>query len=352
MESSKGSVLFVINSFARGGAERVFLTDIQILEKAGYTVSVATLYNKGILAENLTLTQGSVHELQAKTFWSALVRVRALLVTRNYHTVISTLNEANTVARIACLLLPVRLITREANMAEAKGIKHMLADILFGFRSNSIIAVSRAVQKSIVAYAPWLTQKTHVIYNGVELSERSKQHGSAHRLLTVGSLTEKKDHQILITALLLLPDTVTLTIVGEGSQRNELERLVDVLDLRGRVFLVGGLSHEEVMNTYQEHNLFVLPSRYEGCPNVISEAQSMGLPCIAFSIPGIDEFISSESGIVVAERSERALADAIMELVSDSEKRERMGKSGFDEVSRTRSLSVHEKQVLDLLSNT
>lgn len=353
MESKMHSVLFVINSFARGGAERAFLTDIQILENEGYNVSVATLYTKGVLAENLALTRGIVYELNALSVWSAFWRLRALLKGGNYQIVISTLNDANTMARIASLFLPVRLITREANMACAKGWKHTVADILFGFRSNDILAVSHAVKESIVSRAPWLAHNMRVIYNGVAMPDAfTRNRGDGKRLLSVGSLTKKKDHKILIQALSILPSSITLTIVGEGDERKELENLIENNSLHTRVTILGALSHEKVMEVYREHDIFVLPSQYEGCPNVISEAQSMGLPCISFLIPGITEFISSESGIVVSERSPHALAEAIMALVSDASRRERMGQTGFKEVGQTRSLFVHAHQILSLLSKT
>lgn len=351
MVSSRKSVLFVINSFARGGAERAFLTDIQILQDEGFDVSVVTLYKKGVLAKELTLKRGEFYELNATSLSSAVRKVRDVFMNGKFEIVVSTLNEANAVSRVASLFLPVVLFTREANMATAKGIRYRLADILFGFRSNYIIAVSHAVGASVTTYAPWLSRKVRVLYNGVEVPDvLARESGAGTKLLTVGSLTPKKDQRILIDAVSLLPEAVTLTLVGEGREREALETRVREKSLEGRVLFTGALSHEETMTMYEQHDIFVLPSLYEGCPNVISEAQSKGMPSVSFLIPGIKEFVSEESGMVVAKRSDTLLAQAISKLVYDAVLRKRLGQSGFNEVKRTRSLNAHKSQLLALLS--
>lgn len=346
-------VAFLINALSIGGAERVFVDDINALWKEGWDVRIVLLFKEGSLRKELTLPPDRVHVLGATSPFDVQAIRTLMMLIREHDTQVlyTTLNEANLVGRLTKLMRPgLRLVTREANHAMAKGLLHKLADILLGSASDRIQCVSHAVVESVAAYAPWLRSRMVVIYNGVNLPVVTSTNRSGNRLLTVGSLTEKKDQRILLDALNLLPNEITLTIVGDGPLRASLEIHARSLGLQDRIRFEGAVPREYLGQFYISHDIFVLPSKYEGCPNVVSEAQAYALPVIAFAIPGINEFITDETGRIVRKRSAGELAAAVRSLVASKKAMLTAGMNGREMVQRDRSASTHISELIVLLS--
>lgn len=116
------------------------------------------------------------------------------------------------------------------------------------------------------------------------------------RIVTVGSLAQRyKGTDVLIRALAMsVRDGLdaTLTIVGDGQYRPELERLTGKLGLRSKVSFSGCLAGPDaVAAVLDESDLFVLASRTEGLPRALLEAMSRGLPCIASAVGGVPELL-------------------------------------------------------------
>jgi glycosyltransferase involved in cell wall biosynthesis len=82
-----------------------------------------------------------------------------------------------------------------------------------------------------------------------------------------------------------------LLIVGDGPERENLERLVAEYNLQMRVHFTGSLSHEAVIAALKTADLFVLNSIYEGLPHVLLEALAVGLPIVATRIGGTPEVV-------------------------------------------------------------
>ena len=90
------------------------------------------------------------------------------------------------------------------------------------------------------------------------LEEQDLSH-SRLKILCVGRLTYYKGHRLLLQAVASIPDAA-LYIVGEGSERSELNRLVREYGLQDRAFLLGGVSEERLVKLYKECDCFCLPS--------------------------------------------------------------------------------------------
>ena len=338
----KPNILFFINGLEVGGAERVFVADANALNSRGFEVHFAS-FAKGPLEGDLALPAGQIHT--ARCLWSLLT----LLWKHKIKILVTTLNEANALGRIAALFMPgLRLYTRESNMSNTKTFFFRAQDALLGWRSTRIIGVSHAVGNSLARHASHLRRKIIVLYNGVSVP-RELPIRTAHentRLLCVASLTYKKDQAILLRALALLGDYYSLTLVGAGAWRGALEALAKELNIESRVRFLGSVPYERVIEEYKTHDVFVLPSQFEGCPNVVSEAQSFALPVVAFDIPGMREFVSEKSGILVQERSPEALAKAIKRA---SHSATTMGGVGFEEVRKSRSQEAHLQKLIQIL---
>lgn len=134
-------------------------------------------------------------------------------------------------------------------------------------------------------------------------------------LLSVGNLLPVKGHTYLLDAVSLISkkcDDVILVIVGSGPLAGMLEKKIDTLHLRNRVFLVGSKSHGEIPLWMNACDLFVLPSLNEGFATVIPEAMACGKPVVATRVGGGPDAISNdELGILVDPKNSVKLADAI-----------------------------------------
>jgi glycosyltransferase involved in cell wall biosynthesis len=132
---------------------------------------------------------------------------------------------------------------------------------------------------------------------------------SARLIGTSGRLEVVKGHDLLITALARLPSDITLALAGEGSQRSSLERQAADLGLRDRIYF---LSHvDDIASFYRALDVFCLPSRNEGLPLSLLEAQACGVPAIATDVGAVRDVLAPAASLAVAADSTAELADGL-----------------------------------------
>ena len=161
------------------------------------------------------------------------------------------------------------------------------------------------------------------------------------RILAVGRTVEKKGLNVLLDALALLPPTLhwRLEHVGGGMLLDKLRRQADAAGISDRVIWHGAMSQDMVIERYRDADLFVLPSRVaddgdrDGLPNVLMEAQSQGLACIASNVSAVSELIEDgRTGLLVVPDDAAALAGMIGELAADPARRKGLGRAGAAKV--------------------
>jgi colanic acid/amylovoran biosynthesis glycosyltransferase len=160
-------------------------------------------------------------------------------------------------------------------------------------------------------------------------SVRQRDRAAPFRLLSVGRLVPQKGYPILLEVMSLLRErgrNVTLTLVGEGTERRRLEKLIAALQLGGCVRLAGACNHDRLSDHYASSDAFVLSSFLEGVPVVLMEAMAMELPCVATWIHGIPEIIEKDvEGLLVPPACAAAIVDAVERLIDDPEWARRLG---------------------------
>ena len=159
-------------------------------------------------------------------------------------------------------------------------------------------------------------------------------------ILHVARMVEKKGTAILIRAFAAVQarhPSATLTIIGDGPLRATLEALATKMNVAGSVAFLGALPNAAVLNHMRKAAMFVLPSvtaasgDTEGLPITILEACALGLPVVATRHGGIPEAVrDGETGLLVPERDEAALAAAIDHLLGDRAERSRLGAAARD----------------------
>jgi glycosyltransferase involved in cell wall biosynthesis len=163
------------------------------------------------------------------------------------------------------------------------------------------------------------------------------------RILSVGRAVAKKGFDDLLAALALLPPELSWRFVhiGGGALRDALRRQAVRLGLAARIEWRGALPQGEVLAAYRDADIFVLASRVaadgdrDGLPNVLMEAQSQGLVCLATATSGIGELIADGmTGLLVPPDAPEALAAALARLIREPALRETLGAAGEARVRR------------------
>ncbi len=151
----------------------------------------------------------------------------------------------------------------------------------------------------------------------------------AFEILCVGRLVPAKGQYVLVAAIRRLVKTtpnLRLRLVGDGPDREGLERAIAAANLGLHVVLEGSVNQDRIRDYYRRADIFVLASFAEGVPVVLMEAMAMEIPCISTFVAGIPELIRNEiDGILVPPSDDEALASAVKRLVDDSALRRRLG---------------------------
>jgi glycosyltransferase involved in cell wall biosynthesis len=184
-------------------------------------------------------------------------------------------------------------------------------------------------------------KKIYLNYHGVETNQfkpNGRKSGDKVSILSIGRLVDQKGFPYLIEAISLLRDSVniafSLTLVGDGPQREKLKQLVKNYGLAHMITFRGALTLGEIKKEYDRAHIFVLPSRItydgyrDGIPNVLLEAMSMELPVVSTKVSGIPEVICDGiDGILLTPDNRKALEVVLRKLCEDSELRQRLGKN-------------------------
>jgi glycosyltransferase involved in cell wall biosynthesis len=131
----------------------------------------------------------------------------------------------------------------------------------------------------------------------------------------VGRLAREKGIDVLVEAMGALDrgalQRADLAIVGAGPLEPALRRRATALGIGGRVLFAGHKGHDELPRWLSSFDVLCLPSRREGCPNVVLEALASGRPVVASSVGGVPELLRQDNGILVPPEQPIDLADAL-----------------------------------------
>ena len=184
--------------------------------------------------------------------------------------------------------------------------------------ADTVIAPSMYFKRLV---SKWVRnpEKVFCIYNGIDLSVIPESPGvyEPKTIISAGRLVPWKGFSVLIKVLKSLPEW-KLFIVGDGPMRKELENVSIKNGVSARVFFLGQVTREELIQKIQKSDVFILNTSFESFSFQIVEAMAAGTPVITTNIGNLPEIIhNGKSGILVTPNDEKAIISSIVRLSSD-----------------------------------
>lgn len=327
---SPGSILFVITSLFKDGAETQMARLAIAMARRGWFVSIVTLMDHNDFADELEAVGIKVESLKiprGKYDLSSLPRLVRILKRLRPDIVCTFMYHANVLGRVAAKIAGVPAVVSSIRNAVFGGrLAERLMSITDGMAdvttTNSQLAADSLLARGVVQ-----RNRLVVIPNAIEPAKppdpglsRAAAIGdgleSTWLWLSVGRLEHQKGHDIALQALANLWARGVdshLLIAGTGSLKEELTLLRDELGLQEHVTFLG--YRRDVGDLMHLADGFLLSSRWEGLPNVVMEACGAGLPVVATDVGGVREIIENRhSGLIVPADDPQALSDAMHEL--------------------------------------
>ena len=162
------------------------------------------------------------------------------------------------------------------------------------------------------------------------------------RLLTVGRLTYHKAYDIAIEAMSILKRSgrkIRWYVLGEGEQRRYLEMKIDALGLKEDFLLLGAVDNPYPY--YEQTDIYVHATRFEGKSIAIQEAQTLGCAVIASDCIGNRELITDGEDGILCQLTPEKLADSIVRIAEGVEERKRLG-----QMAKTKKMPQGQDQIL------
>jgi glycosyltransferase involved in cell wall biosynthesis len=222
-----------------------------------------------------------------------------------------------------------------------------------------LVTCTEANRAHLDALAP--PGRVELVYHGIDLQRFMPSVAPARArdgrnpadpvlILSVGRLVEKKGTEGLLEALARLPASLhwRLVHVGGGPLKGKVQRKARRLGIDASIEWRGALTQDKLLLEYRDADLFALASRVardgdrDGLPNVLLEAQSQGLACVATRVSAIPELVrDGQTGLLVEENHPAALARALEALITSPARRRALGQAGQQRVAELFSLDAN-----------
>jgi glycosyltransferase involved in cell wall biosynthesis len=203
--------------------------------------------------------------------------------------------------------------------------------------------------------------KIQLMYHGLDMDrfpepDKAAIESSSIKILSVGRAVEKKGFDDILTALAMLPTELdwSFTHIGGGPLLDQLKTQAEKLGISGNIDWMGPRPQTDVLAALKNSDIFVLASRIandgdrDGLPNVLMEAQSQKLVCLATDVSAIPELIENEkSGLLVAQNNPTELSHSMERLIRNPELRQQLSDAGYRKLTEKFDAKIWIEKLMD-----
>lgn len=342
-------ILCLIEALGSGGAERQMVGLASMLKKDGNDVTVMTYYPKDFY--RYVLDEAGVEYIYLAQAQDKKKRITELAkaIKGNKPEVVICYSPSS--AMIACLLKMVgykyKLIVSERNSIRENNRREKLKFFLYRW-ADYIVPNSNEQELFIASYYHHLIEKTEVITNFVDTDFFSPQgEYESHqpcKIICVGRDNPQKNQLRFLDAVKILADKkLQFKVDWYGSFESDYgvkcEKKIKDLSIEDRIELKG--ETKNVRDEYRQHDVFCLPSIYEGFPNVLCEAMSCGLPVVCSNVCDNPNIVGEGvNGLLFDPNNTVEMANSLesMILMGESEKKT------MSELNREKAIKMFSKE--------
>lgn len=332
-------VCHVALTLCTGGLERLLVDFGRFHDAERFEPEFLALGDVGQPAEEIAALGKRVHRIDASAIGKlTLIRTLSAFLRDGRFDVLHTHNAfPHLYGSIAARLAGVSTVihTRHGRRF-GETWKERLHFSIGGWFSDRVVGVSDDTSE-LCRHRGWFRKhKVSRVWNGVDLDRFGILRTNHDRptAITVARLSAEKDLETMLQAAKIVAErqpTFRLVIVGDGPERANLHATARRLGLDQVVSFLG--ERNDVAELLAQAAFFVCSSRTEGISLTLLEAMATELPVIATEVGGNPEVVVDQStGMLVPPRDPRALADAILTLISDPQSWDRFGKAGRQRV--------------------
>lgn len=359
MKNEKPHILFVSRGMGIGGAQKALVFVANTCAEAGYDVTIVSLsdtkpnlnIDSRIKVKFIGYNSDIVNRLPVyKKMYSKLnllLKLRKCVNNARPNLVVTFMADIVRIVTLSMKGMDVPIIGSERANPLGYSKKQLSK---YGKSYGRCTKLVFQTKKAASAFDKDILSKSVIIPNPSipRLNPIEAHKGQRKKIIAAaGRLHSQKRFDVLISAFNKVveqhPD-YQLHIYGEGEQRGVLQNKITELNIDDKVFLKG--EHRDVFSQVNDSSMFVLSSDYEGIPNVLIEALSIGIPCISTDCdPGGPRQLLDEGhrGLLVPIGDINALADAICTYINDSELARTLGEKGKEVNSELAPEVIGEK---------
>lgn len=288
------NICYVITSLGTGGAEKLVVELANKLSEYTRVRIISISGDRGIPYNILNKNNVELIELNIKNLYNPLIAIYIKKYTKGFDIIHTNTFYAQLYSSI--LIKNSKLITTEHNTNNRRRGKLIfkIIDSLIYYKHKKIICISEGTKEELIKWCDFTKNKTVVINNGINL-EKYKSAKPLPReelgllkndfvVTCVGSLSIQKNHIELIESIKNIKN-IKLLLVGEGKERENIERKISNLKLENKIKLLGIRS--DIDRILKSSDAFILLSKWEGFGLVAVEAAASGLPLIISDVKGL-----------------------------------------------------------------
>ncbi|EGR4059369.1 glycosyltransferase [Vibrio cholerae] len=357
-------ILFLVTGLGMGGAETQVCSLIDQLAARGNTILLISLTGESVNKPKHPSVQLVELNMRKTPFGFVQAYWQAVNILRQFQpdVVHSHMVHANIFARLLRVIAPIPRLVCTAHSNNEGGKARMLAYRLTDSWCDLTTNVSQDAVEAFIAQNAAKPGRIVALHNGIDLAKftfnsvarercRSELGLNANQtlLLSVGRLTEAKDYPNLLHAFAQLvkrQPNVKLAIIGIGELSTSVEALIEQLELKSYVALLG--LRFDVVDWMSAADIYVMSSAWEGMPMVLLEAMATERVVIATDCGGVREVVG-DYGYLVPPRNSEKLTEAIEQAMALSQQeRETLGNNARNYIESRYSLSVVADKWLEI----